>query len=179
MNHKKIEFSNPILKDRIEVLEHSEDVLLFRTFLEPNGGQTTLHYHSRLHEKFKIIEGELNVMVNDDEVTLRLGDEQMITPFTRHKFYNKSTEKVVFDVEIAVPRRMLQALQIMYGLVEDGKTNKEGLPKNILHTAIGINMMDAFSPKIPYFLQKIGISILAGLGRLLGIEKMLIKKYGR
>ncbi len=177
MYHKKIEFSNAILKDRIQIIEDSEYKLTFRTYLEPDGGQYELHYHTKLNEKFKIIQGELNVIINNEEKTLIAEDEQTITNFTNHRFYNASGKQVIFDVEVLNPKRMISALQIMYGLVEDGKTNAKGLPNNIFHTAIGLQMMDAFSPKIPYFIQKFGISILAILGRILGIKKKLIKKY--
>ena len=55
----KHKFSNPIIKDEIEILEDTVQRLVFRTYLQPDGGQTKLHYHTRFTEKFKIIEGEL------------------------------------------------------------------------------------------------------------------------
>ncbi len=177
IQHKKLEFSNPIIKDRIEVLKNSTSLLIFRTFLKPNGGQHELHYHTRLDEKFKVIKGTLNIMIGDRKMVLNAGDEQTIPPFTSHMFYNRSGEQVVFDVEVVNPQKMMNALQIMYGLTNDVKTNKKGLPNNILHTAIGLKMMDAFSPKVPYFIQKVGISTLATLGKIIGLEKQLVEKY--
>ncbi len=174
--HKK-RFSNPIIKDQIEILEDSEYKLIFRTYLQSGGGQSTFHYHSKLNEKFTIIEGELSVMLNSNEKVLKTNDEQIIKPFTIHKFYNTSDKEVIFDVEVTNAKQMKNALLIMYGLTADGKTNKDGLPNNIFHTAIGLKMMDAFTPEIPLILQKIGITVLATLGKIIGIEKILLQKY--
>lgn len=177
MENKKNEFSNFIIKDRLRIIENSKYKLKFRTFLESGGGQNQLHYHSKINETFKIIKGELNIVIDKEEKILITGKEYSIPPHTNHMFYNKSTEQVIFDVEIKNPGKMINALQIMYGLTNNGQTNKKGLPNNIFHTAIGLNMMDAFSPKIPYLLQKGSISIIALLGKTIGIEKALIEKH--
>lgn len=177
MLDKKIEFSNSIIKDRLKIIENSNYKLIFRTFLESGGGQNQFHYHSKINETFKIIQGELNIVINKEEKTLITGDKYSISPFTNHMFYNRSDKQVIFDVEIKSPKKMINALQIMYGLTNDEKINKEGLPYNIFHTAIGLNLMDAFSTKIPFIIQKIGISFFYSLGKVLGIEKQLINKY--
>ena len=177
MQKKKNEFSNPIIKDRIEILQDSKNTLKFRTFLEPKGGQNALHYHARIKEEFHIIEGELSVIINTKKQILRINEKQIITPFTTHKFYNDTNTTTIFDVIITEPKEMKKGLQIMYGLVEDGKTNSAGLPNNIFHTAIGLKMMDAFSPDFPLILQKLGISTFAYLGNKLGIKKALLTKY--
>ncbi|AUC77090.1 cupin domain-containing protein [Olleya sp. Bg11-27] len=177
MKNNKIEFSNPLIKDRIEILDNSEYKLTFRTFLESGGGQSQLHYHTKINETFKVISGELNIAFNNTEIILRVGNEYSIAPYTNHFFLNKSDKTVIFDVEILNPKKMIYALQIMYGITSDGKTNNEGLPSNILHAAIGLNMMDAFSPKVPLIIQKIVFSTLAIFGKIMGTEKLLIRKY--
>lgn len=177
MKNNNIEFSNPIIKDRIEVLESSNHKLVFRTFLKAGGGQNELHYHTKINETFRVISGELNVVINDKELLLKEGNTYVILPRTNHMFFNSSDKEVIFDVEILHPKKMIIALRIFYGLTLDGKTNRDGLPNNIFHTAIGLNMMDAFSPKVPFILQKAGIASLSILGKIIGIEKSLIKKY--
>jgi len=179
MQKSKLTFSNPIIKDRIVLLENSEHKLLFRTFLAPGGGQNQFHYHTRIHETFNVISGELQVNLDNNKTLLKAGSQHTILPHVNHYFSNKSNKPVVFDVQILQPKNMIQALQIMYGLTNDGKTNKDGLPNNIFHTAIGLHMMDAFSPKVPHSIQKIGISTLAFLGKILGIKKRLLTTYCR
>jgi hypothetical protein len=72
---------------------------------------------------------------------------------------------------------MIHALKIMYGIAKDGKTDYVGLPTNIFHLAIGLNMMDAYSPNYSKELQYITLKLLAGLGKIAGIENKLVKKY--
>ena len=177
MKNQNNEFSNTSIKDRIIVLENTTHKLVFRTFLESGGGQNQIHYHSKINETFKIIKGKLIVKINEEEKTLISGNKHTILPYTNHMFYNTSKEEVIFDVEIINPNKMIKGLQIMYGLNNDDKTNSRGLPKNILHAAIGLKMLDAFSPKAPHFIQKNTIAILAFLGNVFGVEKSLLDKY--
>ena len=106
-----------------------------------------------------------------------MGDQALILPLESHRFYNTSKQIVIFEVEVTDPKELKNALQLMYGLAKTDRVYKNGLHKNILHTAIGLHMMDAYTPGIPLPLQKIGISILAYMGRIFGIEKKLMKAY--
>ena len=171
------EFSNPIIKDRIEIIEDSASMLRFRTYLLPGGGQSAMHFHARIVERFQVITGALTVQVGKEELVLKAGASHAILPFVKHRFYNPSASVVVFEVEIANPQNMLRALQIMYGLANAGKTNEKGMPLKILHTAIGVHMMDAFAANIPYFIQKPGIVLLATLGKWFGVERKLLDQY--
>jgi len=177
MSAKKNVFSNPIIKDVIEIIEDTKDRLVFKTYLQPFGGQNTMHYHSKLTETFKIIEGELVVFLNNKKIILKQGDCAIIKPFDVHQFINASNKKVIFKVEIHPAKQIKQGLQIIYGLANNGKTFKSGLPKNIFYTAISLNMMDAFVPTAPLCIQKAGITFLATLGKCLGLEKKLLNTF--
>lgn len=177
MLERNNKFSNPIIKDEIEVLYESEEKLIFKTFLEPKGGQTRCHYHTKITEKFRVIEGELSVILNNNERVLKCNDEVIIKKGDTHYFFNKSAEKVVFEVEILPSKQIKKALQILYGLAKDGKVYKSGLPINIFYMAIGLNMMDAYTPNVPRFIQKGSILTLATIGKIIGLEKKIILLY--
>lgn len=177
MSNSTCSFSNPILKDRIQILKDIQDRLVFRTYLAPNGGQTELHYHTAFTEKFEVIKGMLCVFLDQELKVFNANESQMILPNTAHRFYNNTDEEVIFDVEIINPGKMKYALQIMYGLAKDGKTNKVGLPLNVFHLAIGLSMMNAYSPNFPQVFQYIALSFLARLGKFIGVEKKLMEKY--
>ena len=170
-------FYNPIIKDEIEILLESKHKLVFRTYLQPNGGQSGLHYHTNITETFKIIQGSLNIFHNGKERVLKTNDELSIKKFESHKFFNKTNDVVIFEVEINDPKEIMKGLQIIYGLANDRKVYKNGLPKNILYTAIAINKMDAYIPNVPLFVQKVGISILALVGKITGLESRLVSIY--
>ncbi|SFU55509.1 Mannose-6-phosphate isomerase, cupin superfamily [Pustulibacterium marinum] len=177
MHSTRITFSNPILKDRIEVLQHTSEKLIFRTYLEPGGGQTDLHYHTQIEEKFTVIRGTLSLYLGTEETLLTTKQSAIALPFCSHRFFNNSNEVVIFDVEILQPKQTLCALKILYGIAEHGKITRDGLPKNKLHLAIALKMMDAYSPKIPQQLQHTAILLLAGFGKFLGVQKKLVTMY--
>src|SRR5690606_10281920 len=172
-----IRFSNPIIKDEIEILYDTKEKLIFRTYLDADGGQVALHYHSQIMETFKVIKGELTVILNTKKKRLKPNEAAQIKPYDTHQFFNATHQAVVFDVEISPANHIIKGLKIFYGLAKEGKVYKSGLPKNILYTAIGLQFMDAYSPNIPRKLQQLGISVLAVIGRVVGVERKLLTKY--
>jgi len=153
--------------------------LIFNTYLQPKGGQTNRHYHTKLTEEFCVLEGELFLTLNQKNLTLKKGEVITIHPYDVHKFTNTTNKTVIFKVEVYPSGQISKGLQIIYGLANSGKTLKNGLPHNIFNIAISLNMMDAYIPNVPLGIQKTGIQLLAFLGKILGIEKKLIRQFVR
>lgn len=172
MAKRNVTFSNPILNDEIEILSESEESLVFKTTLLPQSGQTQKHYHTKITEVFKVISGELQVFINNKPFLLKENETRQISPFTKHQFYNPTNKTVVFKVTVNTPGKLREGLQIMYGLAEDGKVYK-----NILLMAIALQKMDTYVPNIPRGVQNLGIIVLAFLGKTLGLEQKLLRKY--
>lgn len=170
-------FSNPIIKDEIEILYESKEKLIFRTYLDAGGGQARVHYHTKITEKFKVIEGELTVILNNEKRVLSSTTETTIKPYDVHQFFNTSDKRVVFEVEIRPAQNVIKGLKIFYGLAKDEKVCKNGLPKNIFYTAVGLKMLDGYIPNVPLWFQKLGISILAAIAKKIGVEQKLISRY--
>ncbi|MEZ7514588.1 cupin domain-containing protein [Flavobacterium frigidarium] len=177
MTAATLNFSNPVIKDEIEILFESKEKLVFRTVLKPSGGQAGVHYHTKITEEFKIISGELTVNLNEQKLTLKSGDHYVIKPFDCHRFLNESKNNVVFEVVVTPSIDIKRGLQVIYGLATEDKVYKNGLPKNLLSAAIAIQMMDAYVPKIPLSIQKIGIGVLAFLGKKTAVKRKLISRY--
>ncbi|WP_378185414.1 cupin domain-containing protein [Aquimarina sp. W85] len=170
-------FSNPIIKDEIEILYESDEKLVFRTYLQAGGGQSGLHYHTKINERFKIMNGELTVTVNKTKSIVKPNDEVVINPFDVHRFENTSNTAVIFEVTITPPLEIRKALQTFYGLAKDGKVYDNGLPSNIFYMAIGLHMMDAYIPNVPRSMQRLGITTLALIGEAFGLKKKLLLRY--
>lgn len=177
MVNKNIKFSNPIIKDEIEILHESSEKLIFRTYLEAGGGQANTHYHTKITEKFKVIEGELTVILNGEKRVLNSSTKAIVKPFDTHQFFNASGKAVIFEVEITPAQNIIKGLKIFYGLATDGKVYNNGLPKNIFYTAIGLQMLDAYVSNVPLRHQKIGVSILATIAKKIGVEQTLMSRY--
>lgn len=170
-------FSNPIIKDEIEIIFESQEKFIFRTLLRPTGGQSGLHYHTKISEEFKIITGELTVVINNVKRVLKRNEVVLVKPFDTHQFLNESSSDVLFEVTVTPAIEIKNGLQVIYGLADDNKVFKNGLPKNIFYAAIAIHMMDAYVPGLPLLIQKIGIKTFAFIGKKIGITKKLIACY--
>ena len=177
MTTSRLKFSNPIIKDEIEIQSNSGGELVFTTLVKPGGKQAGVHYHTKITEVFTIISGELNVNVNKVPMILKKGQTLVIRPFDRHQFLNESSKDVLFKVQVTAAGDMQMGLQIIYGLANDKKVFKNGLPKNSYQAAIAIKMMDAFIPGVPLIIQKTGINVIAFIGSVIGVKKRLIARY--
>ncbi len=89
---------------------------------------------------------------------------------TAHRFWNSSTEPVVFEVEIRPARNFEKALRAAFGLVQDGKTNQKAIPKNILELALIYELSESYIVGMPLFLQKGIFGALAILARWRGYD---------
>jgi mannose-6-phosphate isomerase-like protein (cupin superfamily) len=171
---------NPALKDRITFLKTASETggeySLFRVELAPGGGVVS-HYHTTFTERFEGVDGELHLDLNGHHLTLGPGQVTHAPLRAAHRFYNPTTKVVTFMTEIRPARHFEKNLKISYGLARDGKTNAQGLPKNLLHLAVMFQFAETYWPGIPAFIQKVSFGALGWLARLLGVEAALAKRY--
>ncbi|MFV8829599.1 cupin domain-containing protein [Alkalihalobacterium sp. APHAB7] len=157
--------------------ETNDEYLFIRVKLPPEGEGPPLHYHLAFEEMFEVEEGELTVTVRDKEMKLTPRDQVTIPVGVNHRFTNSSNEPVTFTVRLTPGHQFEESMRIGYGLIEDGKVNEKGMPKNIIHTALILKMQDTYICEIPKPVQYLLFNNLANLGRWLGVEKALMKKY--
>ncbi len=171
---------NPVIGEKITFLTTSKqsngDKSLMEIFLSPKGGNP-LHYHKRFSESFKIIEGELNVQVGKEIKILKPGDTAMAPINTIHRFYNTSGKSVRFTCEVTPGSEGFEnVLRIGCGLAKDGKAAKNGMPKNLWHMAILMNIGEGYFVGIFSMFEKF-FRFLAKTHKAKKIEKQLIEKY--
>ena len=68
----------------------------------PPGAAEVMHYHTKARQFFYILEGEGEIIFEDELMILEKGQGVEITPLTRHQFKNQSSADVHFLV-ISVP----------------------------------------------------------------------------
>lgn len=169
--------------ERITFLETSDETdgayEYIEVFLPPGGEGPPLHYHKNFEESFEVLEGELKILFGEGEKVLKAGDTLVVPKETNHTFLNASEEHTVtFRVKIEPAHQFEQSMRILYGLIEDGKTNEEGLPHNKIHAALILDMQDSRVVKLP-FLLKLLLNYLAKKGRKKGIDQELIQTYAK
>ncbi|WP_262491776.1 cupin domain-containing protein [Nitritalea halalkaliphila] len=104
----------------------------FGTPSQPKGG-SPMHYHKTFSETFTAVEGTLGLKLKSGERRLQPGESYTVKPFEVHGFFNPSaSESIRFSIRLAPGHSGFEnALRIMYGLAQDGLTDKNGIPKDL------------------------------------------------
>jgi mannose-6-phosphate isomerase-like protein (cupin superfamily) len=179
--YKKMEtIENPVIGEKITFISTSKqsggEKTLMEIHLGPKGGNP-LHYHKRFSETFKIKEGELNVQLDKAIEVLKPGDTVTAQILQRHRFFNTSGKSVVFLCELTPASEGFEnVLRIGCGLARDGKAASNGMPKNIIHMAILMNIGEGYFVGIFSILEKF-FRILANTRKAKQTEKLLREKY--
>jgi hypothetical protein len=112
----------------------------------------------------------VRVGTKDNHLVLGEGESVFVPLSTAHRFWNSSTQPVVFEVEIRPARNFEKAIRAQFGLVEDGKTNEKAIPNNILELALIYELSESYIAGMPLFLQKGIFGALARVARLLSYD---------
>lgn len=173
---------SPVQRDAAVFLETTAESGGQRTLLEvelaPGGGNSP-HRHMTYSERFEVIEGELAVRLGDAELALGPGDAATVPIGAVHCFANRTDAEVRFRVEIAPGHRGFeQALQIVYGLAEDGLVSRDGTPNDPLVLAL-LGEMGEMRLAGPKAVITPILALLARLARRRGLEQRLVERYCR
>ncbi len=175
-DHLPRTIENPLTGERVTFLASAEETngeyVRIRNETSAGAPGVVMHYHLTYTEAFKVLKGTLDVCVGTKENHLVLGEgESVFVPLgTAHRFWNSSTEPVVFEVEIRPARNFEKSLRAQFGLVEDGKTNDKAIPKNILELALIYELSESYIVGMPLFLQKGIFGALARIARWRGYD---------
>ncbi|RYD72115.1 MAG: cupin domain-containing protein [Sphingobacteriales bacterium] len=156
--------------------ETNGEYMLAEVQLQPNG-KIPAHYHTIFTERFKVLEGKLDLVVDKKKITLQAGEELIVKSPQVHRFCNTSGKIVRFENELRPAGNFEKAARVGDGLVADGKGNKQGLPKNIFQLALIFEWVGSYFPGVPASMQKNIFGLLAKIAKLRGMDKELEKYY--
>jgi quercetin dioxygenase-like cupin family protein len=147
---EKRTFVNPAINDSATFIKTAAETGGKYTLMEIELGKSNgppLHYHNAFSEKFEVKEGVLYLQVGKDKRKLNAGDSVMVPAGTHHRFYNETSDMVKFHITLEPAHAgMENFIKIMYGLAEDGFSDKNGKPKNFAHLAVALIMSDSNAP---------------------------------
>lgn len=144
--------------------------------LEP-GGANGPHYHGQFSETFTAVEGTAGVHLNGEDIYLEEGESITAEIGDTHYFFNDGEERVRFQVRIEPGSPGFEkGLYILYGLINDGKVDEEGIPEDPLHLGLFVAYSDTRAPGVlrvmnPFFNR------LAGRAQRTGVESELVQRY--
>jgi quercetin dioxygenase-like cupin family protein len=171
---------NPIQKDYVTFLKTADETdgacTLVEVELAPKGG-VGLHYHKTYSEKFDCVDGELKVQLGKKVHVLNPSQGAIAEPYINHRFFNTSDKVCKFRVELRpASKGFEQALQIGYGLAQDGECKSNGFPKDKLALAwlfaISESNLPGWMSVFEFILRKQAKKAVEK-----GVDKKLIEKY--
>ncbi|MGI4728997.1 MAG: cupin domain-containing protein [Janthinobacterium lividum] len=103
--------------------------------------KTPWHYHTLFSETFEVLEGTLEVGLNDQVHQLKKGDTVTIKPNEKHYFHNISSEECLIQITVSPGNKNFEnALLISKGLAKDGLASAAGTPKKLADLALFVHL---------------------------------------
>jgi quercetin dioxygenase-like cupin family protein len=138
------------------------------------------HVHPLQAERFEVISGELGLRVDGVERTLLVGEAIEAPAGAHHAAWNAGADEVHALVDFRPALRTEIAFESLAGLARDGKTTKAGIPKNPLLAALLLRHFEdeIYFVRPPLALQRLLLTPLAGLARLLGYRPQYPYRHG-
>lgn len=171
---------NPVTGVKVEILvstaESGGELFKIRSTMKARQmNRAPYHYHGHFSEHFRVVEGQLNLIVggNREQLTLHASESYLVKPECPHTFWNESPEPVTYTVEVTPAMNFEKALWINHALAAAGKASPKGTPSNLFHMAILAQLGDTWLYGIPVWLQKVVFFIVAGIAKGLGMDKKL------
>ena len=166
---------NPVTGESLHFLETSQETngeyVLVEVRVQPNGFVAAAHVHPYQSERFEIESGNVAFKLDGEEIVAGPGETVVVPAGSSHKFWNAGETEARFVTEVRPALQFERLLETMFGLANDGKTNKKGMP-NPLRLAVIANehFDDVRLPFPPAWLQRAGLLMGAPVGRLLGFK---------
>jgi len=77
-----------------QVIEKSENYVVKRIIVNP-GGMLSLQSHAHRSEHWVIVKGQAEVLVGEENFTLKVNDNIFIPPKSKHRLANKQNEDLI------------------------------------------------------------------------------------
>ena len=170
---------NPDTGERITFLKTTKETngeLLRFAWVLPPGFTLPEHFHPRQEERHEVLSGTLRGRVGGQERDYAEGERVVGPAGVPHAWRNPSSEEELRIIsELRPPLAFEILMETSFGLARDGKTTKQGIPKNPLQLAVLVDEtrgMFYFSGA-PVAVQEAFLTlfaVVASVGRLLGYK---------
>ncbi len=161
---------NPATGERITFLnttqETNGEILRFEYVLPP-GFTIAEHVHPHQEERHEVLSGTLRGRVGGQERDYGQGERVVGPAGVPHAWQNPSSDEHLRFVSELRPALVFEAiLETTFGLARDGKTTRQGIPKNPMQLAVLVDETRGmfYSSRVPVTIQEAS-SASAGVRR--------------
>lgn len=179
-------YENKVTREYAVVLRGSEDggkgPAVAHLLARPGAAVIGEHVHPHIEERFTVVRGRLTACIAGETRTLGPGETVTVPAGVAHDWWNASdTEEAHVVIEIdrapASPafdlRRFELLIGMLFGLANDGKTDRKGRPYPLQGALIAREFADVVEfTHPPRAIQKAAIAVLAPIGKLMGYRAL-------
>jgi quercetin dioxygenase-like cupin family protein len=166
-------YVNPVTGERAVIRIGTDTTggerLVVDLYVQPDGAVMGEHIHPGMEERFTVLRGRVGFRIGGRVAIAEPGVELFTPPGTPHDWWNAGREEALVRVEMRPAARFEAMIRNAFGLAQDGKVNKRGMP-NLLQLAVFArefpDVMQFTRP--PRIVQEILFGLLTPLARLLG-----------
>lgn len=146
-----------------------DDCLEMVALYPPGGPMPPEHYHPVQTERFEVLAGVLEVVLEGERFTLEAGQVLEIRPMQRHQMWNAGEEEAKVRWETWPAQRTAEFFETLAELSEEGKPLTSGSPP-LLQMAVLMAEYDAELrlTRPSRLIQRALIGVMAPMGWLLG-----------
>jgi quercetin dioxygenase-like cupin family protein len=145
------------------------ELLVVDLYIRPGGAVIGEHLHPAMEERFTMLRGRVGFRIAGREAIAEPGVQLIVSPGTPHDWWNAGPEEALVRIEMRPAARFEAMIRNAFGLAQDGRVNKRGMP-NLLQLAVFArefaDVMQLTRP--PQIVQKTLFGLLTPLARLLG-----------
>jgi quercetin dioxygenase-like cupin family protein len=130
---------NPVTGETMTFLltgaETGGELLRIDMVVRPGGFVTGEHIHPHQEERFQVVSGRITLRAGDRERLYATGDTITIPAGVPHAWWNSGTDDLRVTLDFRPAGRFAEFITTFFALARAGKTNRRGLPTNILQLA--------------------------------------------
>jgi len=166
-------YENPVTGERAVIRigtdETGGELMVLDLYIRPGGAVMGEHLHPAIEERFTVLRGRVGFRLSGREATAELGVILVAPPGVPHDWWNAGPEEALVRVEIRPAARFEAMIKNAFGLAQDGKVNRKGMP-NLLQLSVFAREFDDVIQftRPPRVVQRVLFGMLAPIGRLLG-----------
>ena len=166
---------NPVTGERgvarIGTAETDGELLIVDLYIRPGGAVVGEHVHPAIEERFTVLRGQVGFRLAGQEAIADLGEKLIVPAGMSHDWWNAGPEEALVRVEVRPAARFEAMIRNLFGLAQDGKVNRKGMP-NLLQLAVFAQEFDDVMrlTRPPRWVQRGLFGLLAPLARMLGYQ---------